>query len=299
MAEEHVPSESSPDSSGLRGAGALLWTAAFLLLLLLGARTAWKIWGGPILAEHNLQLSPEHLEITPPPSWIQTDIKQQVVRHGGLRELPILDKQLTVQVARAFAAHSWVARVVRVHKRPPNQVFVELKYRQPVAMVEVQIDDRPGLLPVDREGVLLPPQDFTPEQARGYLRISLENVQPAGPAGAVWEDLRVVEAARLAAVLQDHWRRLNLYQITANSVSKKSWVYETHVRSGARIIWGSAPQMGDASTANDPQIAVVKKKLQMLEAHLQTHGPLDDPSIILELETIPTRAAQGSSAKKL
>jgi hypothetical protein len=155
-------------------------------------------------------------------------------------------------------------------------VVVELAYRRPVAMVEVTMNDRPGLLPVDVNGVLLPPGDFSAEQARDYLRVSLADATPAGPVGTPWGDPRVDGAARIAAVLQEHWKQLGLYRVAvehAESLPAASAeaVFVLSTRRGAQIVWGAAPL---ANSSADVKAALVK--VERLVAYVEQHGPLDE-----------------------
>src|SRR5262249_34662295 len=153
-------------------------------------------------------------EMTELPPWIHTEVKvfkSNVLRDAGLDgELSLLDKELTVRMAQAFAMHPWVAKVTRVSKQSSSGVMVEIVYRRPVAMV---VRPGPGLLPVDAEGVVLPTEDFSPVEAQGYLRIAEITTSPAGQIGSRWGDLHVTGAAQIAAVLLDDWQKLKLYQI--------------------------------------------------------------------------------------
>ncbi|MCH5375901.1 MAG: hypothetical protein JJ992_18175, partial [Planctomycetes bacterium] len=142
-----------------------------------GAYYAWARWGSKITASDEYVVRAEHIQVTPPPSWVRTDVRAEVVRDGGLNGMSLLDPQLTVKVFQAFSAHSWVANVSRVSKQHGTndtaRVVVELTYRKPVAMVEVVINNQAGLLPIDGDAILLPTQDFTEEQTRDYLRIAV------------------------------------------------------------------------------------------------------------------------------
>ena len=63
-----------------------------------------------------------------------------------------MDDDLVERIAKAFARHPWVARVLAVTKRHPASVKVELAYRKPVCMVVVP----GGLVPVDDGGSSCP-----------------------------------------------------------------------------------------------------------------------------------------------
>ena len=166
--------------------------------------------------------------MTPLPPWIHTDLKAEVLRDASLDgPLSLLDKELTVRVAHAFALHPWVAKVQRVSKRSPAGVQVDLDYRRPVAMVEVP---GPALLPVDGEGVLLPTADFSPQDARQYPRIAEIKTSPLGPVGTRWGDTHVTGGARIAAALLDDWQALKLHQVVPAAPDRFSRRGNRHLR---------------------------------------------------------------------
>jgi len=235
----------------------------------------WQRVGGQVTQGPEYLLAPEQIEITPLPPWIRTDVRAEAIRDGGLSGLSLLDRELTVKIARAFSLHTWVENVRRVRKEYPARVVVDLVYRRPVAMVEVTMNDRPGLLPVDVNGVLLPPADFSAEQARDYLRVSLADAVPAGPIGTPWGDPRVDGAARIAAVLQEHWKRLGLYRVSiaptgTPSLTPGELVFLLGTRRGAQIVWGPAPLAN-----SPPDIKAALAKVERLVAYVEQHGPLD------------------------
>jgi hypothetical protein len=275
---------------------------AFVLLLLVaglsgGAYYGWQRVGPQITQGPEYLLEPERIEITPPPPWIRSDVRAETIRDGGLSGLSILDRELTVKIARAFSLHTWVEDVRRVRKEHPARVVVDLVYRQPVAMVEVTMNDRPGLLPVDVHGVLLPPGDFSAEQARDYLRVSLADATPAGPVGTPWGDLRVGGAARIAAVLQEHWKRLGLYRVAVEQTAPprtapNETVYILTTRRGAHVVWGSAPQ-----TDSVADVKGALAKVERLVAYVEQHGPLDglNSGAHIDLTQVATPAPRTAS----
>ncbi len=235
----------------------------------------WQRVGTRVTQGPEYLLEPEQIEITPPPPWIRTDVRAEAIRDGGLSDLSILDRELTVRIARAFSVHTWVEAVRRVRKEHPARVVVDLVYRRPVAMVEVTMNGSPGLLPVDVNGVLLPPADFSAEQARDYLRVSLADATPAGPIGTPWGDPRVDGAARIAAVLQDHWKRLGLYRVSVDptgpsTLAPAEIVFVLSTRGGAQIVWGTAPLANSV-----PDVKAALAKVERLGAYVEQHGPLD------------------------
>jgi hypothetical protein len=179
--------------------------------LALGGFVAWHKAGPLILVSSDYQLTPDKVELEPPPPpWIRSDVRGQALRTGRL-DTPqsLLAPDLTERAYQAFSVHPWIEKVLRVSKGHPAWLRVEVQYRRPVAMVQVD----GNLLPVAADAVLLPHEDFSPVDSRGYPRIEgIENL-PASSPGAAWGDARVLGAAQIAAAVGDRWKALNLERI--------------------------------------------------------------------------------------
>jgi hypothetical protein len=281
------------------------WRRVVLSLAFVGAMLgavgyAWHRWGREITSGPQFQLTADKIDVTPPPAWVRSDVKAEVVQDGSLEGMSLLDHQLTVKVAQAFSMHSWVENVSRVSKigqRHPARVQVELTYRKPVAMVEVTMNGQPGLLPVDVEGVLLPPQDFSADQVRLYPRISVENTSPTGPVGTPWGDGRIQDAAALATLVQESWKAIGLFRIQISATEKPDvpgeYVFELQARQGARVIWGHAPRLRDPA---DKRLAAAK--LEKLQGLIQKQGTLEDQpsSTVVDLRERPGEALETAIA---
>lgn len=280
-----------------------------------GAIYAWQRWGGEISKSPEYVLLAENIEITrDKPEWIKSDIRAEVVRDGSLTGLSILDKQLTIKVEQAFLMHNWVEQVTRVNKYYPARVVVELVYRKPVAMVEVwSPKDGDGLLPIDINGVLLPPEDFKNDtgkaaaNARDYLRISVPNAAPAGLVGSPWGDPRVEGAARIAAVFEGRWKALGLYRIAASRVNSTSRsapepTYDLFTKNGVRVIWGEAPA---AESMVEAKAAMAK--VARLARIVDSNGPLESMTETTDIDLrgrtetgphtalLPSRSSRGAN----
>lgn len=260
-------------AGGNRGGGPLARIASrlggristFVTLLILIAlfalafSVAWKRWGGVVSNHPKFVLDDERLQITAQPDWIKGDVKRDVMRDGSLGDLRVLDPQVTVRVARAFGLHTWVSDVKRVRKEHPGRVFVDLEYRRPVAMVEVLTQGQRGLLPVDRKGVLLPPQDFTAEETREYIRIAVGDTLPVGPVGTPWGDDRVTGAAHIAGDIGERWKGLELTRVSVrpNEAGGRrrpdELIYDVFTRQGSRIVWGHSGGFERATEATSAE----------------------------------------------
>jgi hypothetical protein len=220
-------------------------------------------------AQPEYLVAPSTIEITSPPNWIRADIKAEVIRDAGMREpLSILDQRLPESLSRRFALHPWIERVVAVKTSYPAHIKVELMYRRPIAMVEVH----GGLLPIDADGVLLPTEDFTPQSAQNYPRVSGVESSPLGPLGTRWGDTFVEAAAKLAVALQADWQDLKLHHIQPaaqwNAASRPA-IVEVVTRNGTVFMWGSAPgeEIGDEPKSSE--------KLSTLKRLAAGDGSLD------------------------
>lgn len=249
----------------------------------------WRNWGGELVGSHRYELSEQSLLITPQPEWIHgsTNVKAEVIRDGSLEQLNLLDEQAAVKIARAFELHTWVRRVVRVQKRPPASVVVDLEYRRPVALVEVVYNNVLSYEPVDSEGVVLPEDLFHAEEKQlgNYLRITTDYSLPTGPLGTPWGDERILGAARIAALLEQAWREWQIFRIaTVPSVElEQRPIFELRTRGQTRILWGHAPGQ------EEPGETAALQKVLWLADYVQHHGPFGsdaDRSLQLDLRQL-------------
>ncbi|MFO1020965.1 MAG: hypothetical protein U0903_09745 [Planctomycetales bacterium] len=183
------------------------------------------------------QVRAEQIRITPPPPWVPQDFVQRVLTDSKLPEtLSLLDRDLVEEVANAFRRHPWVSKVEKVHKGYPGELSVEMRYRYPVAMVRVTN----RLFPIDEQGVLLPEQDFTPEEAALYPQITKIASAPPLQAGQVWKDPLVKEGAQIATHLATNWKDFHLETIAAPSpeAGEEDKSFSLWTTGHTQILWG-------------------------------------------------------------
>jgi hypothetical protein len=258
-------------ASSLRTAGRWLQGTRRNVLLVLAsvgvlgfaALESWKQYGASHAHFETYTVDPRGFEITPPPPWVRATIKSDVMRLGSLERVSLLEADTSRRVAQAFELHPWVEKVQRVSKHHPASIRVDLTYRRPVAVVEVERGDQPGLLPVDRDGILLPPEDFSTAQVKALPRITVGRTFPAGAVGIPWGDDRVTAAAAIAEVLCDDWPHLLLFQIAALPAvpgsASRSIDFEIVARDGRRFHWGMASEEGEgAPTAGERRAELLK-----------------------------------------
>jgi hypothetical protein len=254
----------------LRARNLLVQLAAGLAVVGLVVACSIKLWQQvrPHVSTRAEYLTPaEKIEITPTPEWIHADIQTEVIRDSGLKEpLSILDERLKTRLTQSFSLHPWVARVAAVRTSYPARIEVDLEYRRPVAMVEVQ----GGLLPIDRDGVLLPTEDFSPQDAQAYPRIAGIVSGPLGPLGTRWGDPALEAAAKLAPVLQPVWKEFQLHhiQLQPRTGPAQQFVLEFVPSGGTSFVWGSSP---GSETADEP---AASEKLAYLTRLKTEHGSL-------------------------
>jgi hypothetical protein len=241
---------------------------ALAVLIALGV-SGWRQWGPTITRAPAYGLDESKFEVTAQPTYIHANVKREAVRAGNLAGLSVLDPKLIEKVQQAFAVQTWVESVERITKHHPARVVVEIKYRRPIGMVEIAQGDERGLLPVDTQGVLLPPEDFSANQVRNYLRISIGTTAPQGPVGTPWGDPRITAAASIAESLGDTWQKLQLYRLQHTGDDPAGApLFDLTTREGAKVIWGHAPghEISGEATASE--------KVAYLATWHEKNGPL-------------------------
>ncbi|HEY2414380.1 MAG TPA: hypothetical protein VGI40_19200 [Pirellulaceae bacterium] len=236
-------------------------TAAVVLASVIGVAIAWQRWGVPSLEGDDYLVSEDKIVVTPQPAWIHTNVKADCVRALAGMQLMLLDRELVEKIGSAFTLHPWVAEVVRVEKRYPAQVNVELEYRRPVLVVKLDGPGDEGLLFLDEHAVLLPSTDFAPSQARNYLRIAAAGETPSGVYGVPWKSERIGGAAAIAAAVETQWQSVGLYWIVAARIGSGELVYELRSQDDKfRLIWGRPPgQESSGEPTAQQKVAALKQ----------------------------------------
>ena len=223
-------------------------------------------------------IGPEQITISPPPRWIPPDLTKQVFELAGLKDQESLqDPTLSERIAAAFHTHPWIQKVVSVRKSYPARIQVEVIYREPVAMVR-GID---GHYPIDKNGILLPAQDFADADVERFPVIERVSSVPMGKLGESWGDPVVAGAARLAAVLSKQkdgkswWKELELVSIVvprrvALTENANELEYELKTAGGSQILWGRGPD------STHPGELTVVQKIERLIAFRNDYGGFDD-----------------------
>ncbi|WP_437228441.1 cell division protein FtsQ/DivIB [Planctomicrobium sp. SH661] len=243
------------------------------------------------------QFRMEETRITPPNEWVPKGILSEVLAGADLPEtVSLLDPELCRKVAEAWDRHPWVKRVNSVRITSEPALVVDLEYRAPAAFIEVP----QGFYPVDVDGVLLPPRDFSMAATSRLPHVRNITSTPTAGAGHPWEDVVVSSAAKLAAVLapqQDlkpYWEKFQLKSIVAPVLRETphtadQLTFELETAGGNRVVWGKAP--GSDTLEPTPEV-----KLARLAEYQSRFGSLDG---VNGLHRIDIRLFDGISLQPL
>jgi hypothetical protein len=243
---------------------------------------AWTMWGAKKLDKTYYALQLVNIEVTLQPKWIRSNVAEEVYLGSNLKDVSVLDRHASATIARAFDSHPWIRNTLRVQKSAGGKVKVDVEYRQPIAMVYYDAksssakknpsDSQLQFLPVDREGVLLPTQDFSSEQVLDHLIIYAPGATPMGLIGGPFGDNRITEAVKLCELLAPLRRELKLERVYIDAdpraPNSNRWLLEigSVSQKGAparRYVWGHAPGQ---ESSNEP-LADVKLARLIDEVH--------------------------------
>lgn len=198
--------------------------AVLAALTVVGGRSIsrWMVAWLHARPEHRVAFRDLRLDPSPPP-WIKGGREVLLEQVGGGRASlgSFLDLDLDA-LLDDFRRNPWVARADRAVKDFPGRVTVSLRYREPVATVDLD-----GVRYVlDREGVVLPSRDLDLNKAGRLVDLVADNPPPPPKPGLSWPDEpdgrpgRVGRAARLAGFLKDRIRdeAVDLPQLTPDRV---------------------------------------------------------------------------------
>ncbi len=254
----------------------LWWLACALLAIVF---LPYLPWMTPDLSQRpEYQIDWSSVEITAPPKGVPSRIADDVRIRAQLPErLSVLQPGLARQLHDGFARHPWVERVNRVEVKRQRRISIDVTYRR----VAVVVESSRGFYPVDAQGILLPPADFTPEDVTRLPVCRNIKTLPQGGAGELWGDPVVECAARLAESiapqgdLDRHWRRFGFAAIVAPTPRSanpqpEDLSFDLVTRGGSLIRWGHVPGADDLEPT-------VEQKLARLSQVLKSQGSLDAP----------------------
>lgn len=226
------------------------------------------------------RFSPETIDLTEPTEWVPHGIAKQIAEaHPEWKDRSLLEDNLVADLAAAFKKHTWIASVDRVEKTRQGRVKVDVTYRSPVAMVETP----QGLVPIDADGVVLPPEDVRPSDRERLPRLKGIHTIATGMTGRKWPDPLVISGAKLCAALLPKgnfdtiWKKYGLLAVVAPDRSRDNPedglqppVFELLTQRQRRVIWGHPPDVD----SHEPSTA---KKLERLAGYVKKQKSLDQP----------------------
>jgi hypothetical protein len=235
-----------------------------------GAIHFWNRYRNELVDVRLYDLTADKIVINKQPEWVEEDLRQTVVSQlsspGNL-----LDVNLVRNTAHTLSENPWIENVNRIEKLASG-LQVNLAYRYPVALVDfVQKNIQP--VPVDRMGVVLDRKVLGNYPDDRLLRISVPRPDVTRPKQwDVWQDARILSAAKLCDFLRDQASDLQLYRIVTYELpvhdGKLTQPLEIWTKNGVKIVWGNAldqPTSGEASA---------QQKLQAIQQFVVEHGPL-------------------------
>ncbi|MCG6156609.1 cell division protein FtsQ/DivIB [Rubinisphaera margarita] len=236
------------------------------------------------------QVDRREVKLTELPTFVPVDLLERTWQRAGLEPtFSLLEPQLAERIGKAFELSPWVREVKHIRLRYPNKIEIGLEYREPVALVQLQ----QGYYPVDRDGILLPPMDFSIKQLGSYPAVEGIDSVPRGPAGDHWGDLAVWGATRLAEMMlaagdkDSPWKRFHFKTIRVEghsatgirSIDDLNQVqYRLITDKGSEVIWGVAPDVPDPTEPN------AETKLKRLEMYFRDFGGLQTAQGPVEID---------------
>jgi hypothetical protein len=228
-------------------------------LLVVGGYVGWHRWGSEQITAQFAGVDPTRISVTEQPEYVRTNIVQAVYRDTAMDGLSLLDRQATAKIASAFSMHPWVRSVIGVRKLPGGSIDVRLEYRQPVAMIHVfkpDPNDRGSyFLPVDGDGVLLPPSEFTRSETRDFIHIEIPHTDSTNAfVGSPFGGPPVRYAAMLAEILMPYRAQAGIRSIGVFGDPRQTELPQLEIIKvdGTKFPWGSPPgsELPGERTAN-------------------------------------------------
>ncbi len=278
--------------SGWRGS---IWNSRLIVVVLLVCAVPF-VRNASRKSEQELQELPRYqvsrssIQLKDRPDYIPIDLLERVWQQAEIPEqFSILEPGLAEKLGKAFEKSPWVRKVNTLQLNYPKSIAIDLEFRQPVALVRSQ----QGFYPVDRDGILLPPSDFSVSELSKYPIIDNVQTLPQGAAGTHWGDLAVWGAARLVELLvpegnpSRYWKKYDLAYVRVHGQAElgpgaveqlHQISYRLVTRTGSEVIWGVAPDVSDPTEPN------AETKLKRLDMYHRDFGSLQSEQGPVEID---------------
>lgn len=217
----------------------------------------------------DFQVSPANLEFLSKPDWVTGPIERQLKACCPAdKKISLFDGQAAKTIAGWLTANPMIKDVKSVSREFPNRVRAKVDLREPAAFVL-----RGGkYYIVDTEGVRLPGVYASKAQAKlDLLLIAYVRSSPP-PAGKLWNDAAVIQAAKLAAFLKGYKDLVAAAKITAidsSNIGGRRTPREPEIvlitRDQTKIYWGRGVDCNNV-TELSPQRKIENLKKVMAQA---------------------------------
>ncbi len=249
-----------------------LWFMLATVGMISGAIQLWPAHYQTLVDLPEYQLSEQKIQVDTPPAWVDVDLKQEIL--GNLQQdASLLDNQLVPSAVATCKSWPWVEKINRVEK-VADGLDVELQYRQPIGLVEISTSS--GQQVIDRHGVLMDPRTMDTISSEKLVRISVSRPLPGQQKiWAVWQDHRVIDAAKIGSINGADWGKLGCYRIVSwdppgSQSNKNPFEIWPRTANGIKIVWGSAPGKEKTGEASADQ------KLEAVRLYLAQAGQEND-----------------------
>ncbi len=233
----------------------------FILVVVLMHRKVY----GLFLKKPEYQVNFGSLTTAQLPSWAGERVRSSIQKDLSGKQVSLLDDRMAERVREVYEQNPWVREVKSV-SRTLDGVNVKAELRKPVAAIR-----GPGTrwYLVDRSGTRLPGayRNF-PDQFGNVYLVTGFTTTPPDP-GETWNDPRVPNAARLAAVLKytgiNEKMDINKLQVKGNDADWNNGRGQIIIRTeeNVPVYWGRPPGQGGPGEPD------VKQKLENLRRVLQ------------------------------
>lgn len=176
------------------------------------------------------------------PDWISDEGKHDINNLLLLDDKQtILDKNLTVNIAKAYENNPVFKRVVSVTKKFPNKIKVSLSLRKPIAIVKC----KGKRFLIDSDNVKLPSKYYNwPNKSDSFVYIAVDKLVDIPLSGKSWQDERIIAGVDLAGFLEKNKaiEILNIKEIDVSRVGKNYGDRKSEVilwtKNNTKIKWG-------------------------------------------------------------
>ena len=262
--------------------------ATLMLIVTVAIAGLWNQLHPQLFPAGQATLSGDALQVSAPPPWIRTPVREVAIRDSRLNEVTLQQPDSVERVAAALAVQPWIKTIESIHKTSTG-IRARVAWRKPVGIVEFSNDQ---LVPVDDESVVLEGEGLVMNDPLEYWRISVPGPLTNGlTSGRVWDDLRIQDAVRIVNFCEARQVDLGLIRVVNRSYPTADRIrlnpYELWTPGGTIVFWGNPPghEAADEATAAE--------KFQALAEFVEDNGPLDScPWPMLDVRQGTVRQAE-------